>query len=188
MQSLWHVAAGLAVSGMCLPNSLALGNDAHKASTPGSSLAPSAARIQDVALQPGGLLVGQVLDTKMQPMRGAAVVVQVEGQTAATTATDGRGLFAVSGLHGGVHQVVVGDATENCRLWVAGTAPPSAMPQLRIVPGQAEVVRGQWGPPPSYNTMMGWATNPWVIGGVVAAAIAVPIVLHNVDDDDEEGS
>jgi hypothetical protein len=122
----------------------------------------------------------------MQPMRGTAVLVQVNGQTAAATTTDAHGVFAVNGLRGGVHQVVVGDSMQNCRLWATGTAPPQAVPHLRFIPGQGDIVRGQWGPPPSYNTMVSWATNPWVIGGVVATAIAVPVILNNVDDD--EGS
>ena len=34
------------------------------------------------------------------------------------------------------------------------------------------------------NTAKSWATNPWVVGGVIAAAIAVPVILHNTDDKD----
>ena len=185
---LWHGATWLAVSGMCLPTSLVLANDVRPVPANATAAAQPASPIHDVALQPGGLLVGQILDKTMKPMRGTAIVVQVNGQTAATTTSDINGVFAVNGLRGGVHQVVVVDSIQNCRLWAPGTAPPQAVSHLRFIPGQADIVRGQWGPPPSYNTMAAWATNPWVIGGVVATAIAVPIVLHNMDDDDDEGS
>lgn len=143
--------------------------------------------IRDIALAPGGLLVGQVLDETMHPVRGTSIAIQVEGKTAASTVTDAHGVFAVAGLRGGVHQVATEDSMENYRFWAPGTAPPQAAANLRFVPGQASVVRGQWGPPS--NSFAGnakaWATNPWIVGGVVATAIAVPVILNNVDDDDE---
>jgi hypothetical protein len=133
------------------------------------------------------LLVGQVLDKTMQPVPGTAIAIQVERKTAASTVTDANGVFAVAGLRGGVHQVATGDAVENFRFWAPGTAPPQAATNLRFVPGQAQVVRGQWGPPANSfgNNAKAWATNPWIVGGVVATAIAVPVIIHNVDDDDE---
>jgi hypothetical protein len=194
-QSLWHSAAWLAMCCMCLPPSLVLGSELTI--DPGSqavATAPSPAErrpktaIHDVALRPRGLLVGQIVDPTMAPLVGKTVEIRADGQTAATTTTDANGVFAVSGLRGGVHQVIAGDSMELCRLWTPGTAPPQARSNLRLIPGQDTVVRGQWGAPSPYDTMMGWATNPWVIGGVVATAIAVPIVLHNIDDDDDNGS
>jgi hypothetical protein len=187
MQMLWHGAAWLAVSAMCLPNGLVLGNETGAQGAPAATLQPTAG-VHDVALQPGGLLIGQVLDATLQPMHGATVALYANGKTTATMTTDANGVFAVTGLRGGMHQVGVGNSVENCRLWAAGTAPPHAVSQLRFVPGQSDLVRGQWGPPPSYNAVMGWVTNPWVIGGVVATAIAVPVILHNIDDDEDEGS
>jgi hypothetical protein len=184
---LCHGAAWLAAFGMCLPATNAVGNEVTTAT---SAVAPPATRtgIHDVALTQGGLLVGQIVDDKMKPMADKEVVVQVDGRTTATTTTDANGVFAVTGLRGGVHQVIVDNSTENARLWAPGTAPPQAASHMRFVPGRGDVVRGQWGPPPAYNSMAAFATNPWVIAGVVATAIAVPIVLHNLDDDDDNGS
>ncbi|MEX0612738.1 MAG: hypothetical protein WD738_12600 [Pirellulales bacterium] len=187
-QSIWHGAAWLALSGMCIPSSLAIGNEVAPSSRMATRQAQPTSAIHDVALGPGGLLVGQIVDESMQPMREAAVAIQVDGQTTAATTTDANGVFAVSGLRGGLHQIATGDAIENCRLWAPGTAPPRAESSLRFIPGRGDIVRGQWGPPPSYDSMMAhakaWATNPWVIGGVVATAIAVPVLLHNLDDED----
>ena len=187
-QSLWHGLAWLSVCGMCLPTSLVLGNEAVVSSRSATAGARPKASIHDVALEPGGLLVGQIVNETMQPIRGATVVVQVKGQTAAATTTDANGVFAVAGLRGGVHQIVTLESSENCRLWAPGTAPPRAVSRLRFIPGQGHIIRGQWGPPPSYDAMMAWATNPWVIGGVVATAIAVPVVWNQLDDDDDDGS
>ena len=181
-------AAWLAMFGVGLPAPLVMGNEALTPSGSANTASQPRVLIHDVALQPGGLLVGQIVDETMKPMRGMPVAIQADGQTTAATATDAQGVFAVAGLRGGVHQVVTGDSTEVCRLWAPGTAPPQAAPHLRFVPGQGDVVRGQWGPPPSYNSMSAWATNPWVIGGIVATAIAVPVVLNNLDDDDDDES
>jgi hypothetical protein len=183
-QLLRHAAAWLAACGMCLPGSFVMGHELAPLQKPATAAAPTRMAIHDVALLPGGTLTGQILDAKMQPRRAAAIVIQSNGQSAATTTTDANGVFAVTGLRGGVHQVVVDESIQNCRLWAPGTAPPHAASQLRFIPGQENLVRGQWGPPPSSNTLAGWFTNPWVIAGVVAAAIAVPVVLHNLDDDD----
>jgi hypothetical protein len=166
---------------MCLPISAVAAREVDAK----ASRAPAAARpgssMDDVALAPGGLLVGQILDETLQPVRGAAVEIEADGLSAASTVTDANGVFAVSGMRGGVHQVVVQNSIENCRLWAPGTAPPSAQAVLRCIPGQENVIRGQWSPHP-------WLTNPWLIGGVIVTAIAVPIVLNNLDDDEDNGS
>jgi Carboxypeptidase regulatory-like domain len=182
-QLLSHGALWLAVCGMCLPTPMAFGNDVAAAQATASQ---PHVRMHDVALQPGGLLLGQIVDETMQPVAGRSVAIQSNGQTTATTTTDADGVFAVAGLRGGVHQVLTDDATKNCRLWAPGTAPPQAVSHLRFIPGRDEVVRGQWGPPPAYNTFTAWATNPWVIAGVVATAVAVPVLIHNLDDDDDD--
>jgi hypothetical protein len=187
LQTILRGLAWLAVCGMCLPFSVALGTEASSTTQTAGDASRPAPLIRDIALTPGGLLVGQVLDESMKPVRGTPVAIQVEGKTAASTVTDANGVFAVAGLRGGVHQVATGDSIENYRFWAPGTAPPQAAANLRFVPGQARIVRGQWAPPPGtiVETAKAWATNPWVIGGVVATAIAVPVILNNIDDDDE---
>jgi hypothetical protein len=35
--------------------------------------------------------------------------------------------------------------------------------------------------------MKRWLANPWVIGGIVAVAVAVPVALHNANRDEDEG-
>jgi len=170
--------AWLAVCGTGLPISCG--------AAPLSAATSRAGQMHDVALSQGGLLVGQLLDDKMTPMAGTEVTIQCDGHTMARTKTDQSGVFAVAGLRGGVHQVVASESIENCRLWAPGTAPPSASENLRLVPGQHTVVRGQWGAPanPFLHQAKTLATNPWVVGGVVAAAVAVPVIIHNTKDDD----
>ncbi len=181
-----YSAAWLALGGMCLPTPMAAGNEAVASSGAARPASAPAIRVHDVALQPGGLLVGQLLNEQMQPLGGSRVAIRANGQTAAATKTDANGVFAVAGLRGGVHEVVAGDSTEVCRLWAPGTAPPEAESHLRYIPGKGNLVRGQWGPPPSYNSMKNWVTNPWVVGGIVVTAVGVPVLLNNLDDDDDD--
>jgi hypothetical protein len=181
-----HCLAWLSVCGICTPASFLMGAETTATATT-TCKAQHSTLVRDIALAQGGLLLGQVLNESMQPLPGLEVAIQSGGQTMATTKTDANGTFAVAGLRGGLHQIATRKSVQNCRLWAHGTAPPSATEQLRFVPGQDTVVRGQWGagaPSPWMHKAKAMATNPWVIGGVVATAIAVPVLVHNLDDDD----
>jgi hypothetical protein len=63
------------------------------------------------------------------------------------------------------------------RVWTVNTAPPVAQPGAMVVAGQ-DLVRGQASSP-----VLRFFTNPWVLAGLVGAAIAIPIALSNDDDD-----
>ena len=177
-----HSLAWFALLGVCLPVSA---RAAEPARLPVAAERSPATNVSDVALAHGGLLTGQFLDAQMKPVSGADVAISSGGHIVATTATDENGAFAVTGLRSGFHQVTTPDAVENCRLWADGTAPPRAEQGLRIVAGD-DAVRGQWGPPPATNNFIKrakvWGTNPFIVGGVIAAAVAIPVALNNDDD------
>ena len=63
------------------------------------------------------------------------------------------------------------------------TAPPRVPKTIDVVAND-DVVRGQYGPPPG-NRMLKkakvWATNPFIVGGVGAAAVAIPVALSDND-------
>lgn len=126
----------------------------------------------DVALAAGGVLRGQVLDQQGQPHGKLAVYLVQKNEVVATTTTDREGQFSLANLRGGVYAVHAGAASGVYRLWAANTAPPAAQPAALLVDGQT-AVRGQGA--------FGWLRNPWVIGGIVAAAIAIPIAVSNHD-------
>jgi hypothetical protein len=175
----------LAVVGICLPLP-ALAAESNLRSADGAT-DRGAWRVVDVELRPGGMLVGQVLDAGAQPVSDADISILSGDSAVASTRTDASGLFAVTGLRGGMHQVQTNDTAQVCRLWAPGTAPPTSPSAVQIVTGD-EIVRGQWGPPPGNGFLKNakvWATNPFVIGGVVAAAVAIPVAIHNADDDDD---
>jgi hypothetical protein len=103
-------------------------------------------QVVDVALGGGGLLRGQVVDTQGAPLKDTPVSVWFANHQVATTTADENGQFSVSGLRGGVHQVVAGQGSGVYRLWTAEAAPPTAKSGTLIIPGQT-VVRGQNGYP-----------------------------------------
>lgn len=127
--------------------------------------------IRDIALQAGGALEGQFVDAQGQPAVGDVVQVKhVQTGTATTVRTDAHGRFRLTNLRGGLYQVTAGTSTMVCRLWREGTSPPVAS-QLLLVKGD-RIERGQ-------RPFCDALTNPLVIGLVIAAAIAIPIAVHN---------
>jgi hypothetical protein len=165
--SLGTMAAAVACVGMMLP----------PAALAGAPVAGS----NDVALRPGGVLVGQVVDPQGVAKAGATVSIQYGKQEVARTTTDANGVFAAKGLRGGHYELRTQDGVSVCRLWAPDTAPPAAGTAALVVAGD-NVVRGQY--------MGGWVdwmkAHPYITAGVVATAIAVPVAIAASDND--EGS
>ena len=160
----------LASLGMVLPQS------AFAASTQLSR--PASTAVRDVALHDGGSLTGQVLDVSGTPVSGTAVAVIGQGGPVASTQTSADGRFAISGVKAGVYEVATTNGVTVCRLWAPRTAPPAAQSDALVVHGDTVVLRRSIGG----GGVIGFLSNPWVLGGIVAAAIAIPLLL---DDDDD---
>lgn len=139
---------------------------------------PAVAKPIDVALQEGGVLVGQVVTPEGVPLPNATVGIDAGQQVLGVAKTDAQGRFAVRGLKGGVYRLSAADGSGVYRVWAPGMAPRGAQQGTLIVAGQ-DLTRGQVIP-----RARTWLRNPWVVGGVIATAIAVPIALS--EDDDEE--
>lgn len=177
-----RLVAGPAISLACLgilippPLAHAAAEAAPAVSTGGVNLAGG-----DVALAAGGVLRGQVVDVHGSPVQQAPVSVRhVLGEVRATV-TDGSGRFEIAGLRGGTYQIVAGSSAGVFRLWAPQTAPPSAQPAALIVVAGPQVL-GQQGP------LASWCcAHPLIIAGLIAAAIAIPIAIHNhqIDRDRE---
>jgi hypothetical protein len=99
-----------------------------------------------------------------------------QGRAVASTQTGVDGRFAIAGVKAGVYEVATSQGVTVCRLWAPRTAPPAAQSDALVVHG-GSVVRGAQGG----GGVIGFLSNPWVLGGIVAAAIAIPLAL---DDDD----
>ncbi len=148
-------------------------------------------KTMDVALQNGGLLLGQLVNRQGQPKAGVVVSLRQKGTELARMQTDDLGRFAAKGLRGGAYQLVTADGVRQVRVWSQATAPPTAVRGALLVEGKT--VRGQYAETGEYYGDGGgggrgifnggriFGLNPWLVGVAIAAAIAIPVAL---DDDD----
>jgi hypothetical protein len=177
-----RAAVALALGGIMLPQLATADFPAEHATVqpvvrPVPAPAPPAApSIADVALAEGGVLNGQVLDAQGQPMPQTNVVLQQNERLVASAVTDTQGRFTVGGLNGGLFLIAAGSATVAYRLWAPHTAPPAARSGALVVSGE-QVVRGQG----RTGGLRYWLTNPWILAGLIGAAIVVPIALTDSD-------
>lgn len=143
-----------------------------------TSLEPAAMRpvIRDVALGKNGSMTGQLFDAQGQTRPNQIVVVQRQGGEPRKTQTDQEGRFALSGLTGGTYYVATVDSAAFCRCWTERTAPPAAKHDLLLVSGEG-IQRGQH----PFGDML--FSAPVLIALVIAAAVAIPIAVHNSQDD-----
>ena len=170
MEILKFVLFFLAGLGMILPAPVL-----HAASTAENAVPPTpgpAVEVVDIELREGGLLLGQVVAADGKPTAKTTVSLRRGGIEVATTLTDRSGYFFVKGLRGGTYEIATDRTRAIYRLWAPNTAPPTARPGVLIV-ADGRKVRGQQGP------IGYWLGNPWVIAGIVAAAVAVPVAIHN---------
>jgi hypothetical protein len=154
----------------------------HVCGADGSAAAlPPSTAVHDVALQAGGRLVGRVVDATGQPAATRVVVVDQAGIERASTHSNERGEFSVAGLSAGVYLATTSNAAVACRCWAVRTAPPSAQSQLLLVDDPL-VARGQR---PIGDLL---CCPPLLLTALVVAAIAIPIAVHNAQDDDDDAS
>ena len=134
----------------------------------------SAPAVVNVALRDGGVLVGQVVTDQGTPQPSVPVSIRSQDRELAIAKTGQEGYFAFKGLRGGVYQLVTDRGHGVYRVWSPGTAPPAAQQGALLVDGD-QVVRGQEGG----GGFRAFITNPLVIAGIVAAAVAIPVAIHN---------
>jgi len=163
------LALFLACLGMLLPAPLV-----HAATSGGEK---SAAEPIDVALRPGGKLLGQVVDSQGTPRNQVAIKLMRHGRVVGEATTDKSGYFLMNNVQAGEYQLSAGENFGHFRFWASQSAPVSAQPGVLFVAGQGPV-RGQDGP------LGYWLSNPWLLAGIVAVAIAVPVAVHNSQNDD----
>jgi len=137
------------------------------------------------ALKQGGLLQGQVVNAAGVGVTNALVEL-ANGRQKWQTKTDAQGGFQFAGLRGGTYQFRATGQSQVLRVWTTGTAPPSASLGVLVTPS-TDIVRGQRVVSQNTNQFFRVAkqrlANPWVVGGIVATAVAIPVAIHNADDD-----
>lgn len=132
--------------------------------------------ILDIALGPQGRMTGQLVNAQGKAQANQPVVVHRQGAASQSTQTDQNGRFQFNGMSGGTYQVATTNAATICRCWADKTAPPAARQDVLLVSGDG-IQRGQY----PFSEML--FSAPVLIALVIAAAIAIPIAVHNSQDD-----
>lgn len=151
------VMVAMAALGLCLPE---IAFSATPTPTPA---------VVDIELADGGVLQGQVVDLQKGGVPGLPVSVLAQDKEVARTTTAENGRFTIPGLRGGVYRVAAGKEGQGLfRLWSAKTAPPAAQKDA-IVYTQNCCGGG--------GTLKMLLSNPIIVAGLIATAIAVPVAL-----------
>jgi hypothetical protein len=146
---------------------------------------PVELRSRDVVLN-DGKLEGTVLNREAQPVAGLTVRLFHGESLIATTTSNERGQFSVTGLRNGGHVLAMGEDRQNVRFWGTQSAPPAAVNRVTLVVDEA-VVRGQCGDAcgegsgSMLSSVMGNPAVLLLIGGGVVGVVA--IAAHNNNDD-----
>ena len=188
MRQIRGMMAALSLFGMIVAGPLQAG----QATTSSLANAPKQC-IADAALV-DGCVRAQILLRDGFPVENARLTILSNGRplAEATTGADGRCQF--SDLTGGVYQFTFLNQSKSVRLWTSSAAPPHAVTELLLV-GDQTVARGQCdcegpcdggcgavdGPDPFVGI---FGSEPIMIGMLVAAAVAIPIAVHNSQSDD----
>ncbi len=153
-------------------------------------------RVVDVALGANGTLRGQLLDRQGRQLP----VLQIfftNGHQTWNTYTDKQGHFRVEGLVGSTYQVQAAGQIQIVRAWAEGTAPPQALDALLLVYDNPVVLGQNCGSPVcgsrvrasmnplAYPFILGKnsLSNPFILGGLAVAAVAIPVAIHNGNND-----
>jgi hypothetical protein len=131
--------------------------------------------VYDVRLDEDDSFSGRLLDPSGRPLAGQTVLLRKGGKTLAQSRSGDRGEFSFGGVRAGVYQVTIGASAVACRAWTERAAPPAATSQLAIVT-HPDVIRGQ-------QPISCLLSSPLFVGLIIAAAIAIPVAIHNSQDD-----
>lgn len=142
-------------------------------STPAEKTSEPEPIMQDVKLQPEGILKARIVDQKGDPVVGEQVSVMFRGKEIAAVVSDTDGFATVSGMRPGLHAIVTPVSTTAVRLWNADTAPPTASSVPAVV-SDPELVRGQFG---AFNLPMA------VVLAASVAGIVIGLDAKNTADD-----
>jgi hypothetical protein len=164
------IGATLACLGMLLPVGVLRGAQPSRPSEAGSPTP----QVQDVALAADGSLRGRLVSLEGIGQDNVVVVARQAGREIARTLTDKTGHFSLAVKRGGVYEVQTGSQVTLYRLWAAQTAPPTAAQAALIIAGE-DVLRAQMMP------LKYWLVNPYFMAAVAAAAIGIPIAVHNAN-------
>lgn len=159
-----------------------------------SSTSPSTSnrlRVFDVRLNAKHELTGAIVDASGKPKKAQVVAIRstsTRSKSKEPTATikvktDEHGLFRSELDGGGLYQINTESGATLVRVWTSNAAPPSATDHILILDDSRLLVRGQRPIGDLFRI-----NDPVLVATVTAAAIAIPIAIHNSRDDSKSGS
>jgi len=166
------VAVGISSLGLLLPTPILNAAPPVAAESTARLVEPRSKSISDVRLDAAGYLHGMVVDSRGLPVANATLVVSQGRRDLSKVRTDGQGRFSAGPLGRSTYLMKSGGQSMIVRAWPPQMAPPSAKQRALLITG-GEVIRGQM-PLEDF-----FASDAFVITGLVAAMIAIPIALHN---------
>jgi len=186
MKRTWAVRALVLVAalGLMVPEQLL------HAAAPGAAPMPVVAkppgdtptsRIADVALAEDGVLHGIVVDSQATIVPEIQVSMIQGDREVARTVSDAEGRFTLHAVRGGVYQIAAGTGLSAYRVWTASTAPPAAT-RIALVNARPQIVRGQM---PFWDL---FKSDAFMVAAIVATAVAIPVAVHNLRDDNDSSS
>ena len=140
----------------------------NKTTTPRETARPVT---RDVTLGPASELRGQLVDKNGVRLPNRIVVAVHADKSSLQSVSDANGQFHFPRAKPGMYQVASQQSYQLCRCWAANTAPPAASKRLLMVEGD-QTIRGQ-------RPIGELLSGPVLIGLIIAAAIIIPIAVHN---------
>ena len=128
-----------------VPQVISAGEQHRVTRLPG--VANSQSVVTDVALQDGGVLKGQLVDSSGAPHTNMQVVLAKNGKLVETAKSNQNGQFVVTNMKAGVYQINTPQSSGVFRVWAPRTAPPNSKAGVLMISG-GDVVRGQPLPQP----------------------------------------
>lgn len=139
-------------------------------------------QIENVRMSGVDTLRGAIVDPAGKPVVGATVVVGQAGKVVAEATTNADGEFEIGSLHSGVYQIASHAKSQNVRLWHKTDAAPVGTKNgvVHVMPENIARGNGKFnGNGPLLNAL----SNPYLIAGGIAAAIAIGVAVSQDDDD-----
>lgn len=141
--------------------------------------------VSDISLTTEDGLMGQVVNAQGKPLANSVVRLHDGENEPVEGATNDRGQFAYRDVPAGVYYLQAGNQVRIIRAWPHKIAPPTAQQGVLLV-SSTEAVRGQYCPPSGVDGFVQKSkrllTNPFVVAGIIATAVAIPVAIHNADD------
>lgn len=163
-----QVLVALMITSLLIPGHLIA---AEPPVTGPTTAAPMTLAMADVTLGPNGRLSGQVVDANGLAKANCELTVEQGGEKIAVVSSDKQGRFAAENVRPGVCHVKVNGLVSTVRCWTNNAAPPAAKPEVLVI-SDPLLERGQ-------RPIGEILTNPLLITLVIAAAVAIPIAVHN---------